>query len=185
MPKPLPALAAIHTVAFDFDGVFTDNKVWVDQDGRESVRCDRGDGLAFDLVRAFQGQGKLEAEFFILSKEPNAVVSGRARKLQLNCHSGIGDKLTFMREYLAERFPSRSDALTGLVYVGNDLNDLPLMRHAGFTVAPADAHPRVREVAHLVLEERGGEGFVRAFIERLLGINQLSAREIDELISDC
>ena len=69
MPKPLPPLAAIHTVAFDFDGVFTDNKVWVDQDGRESVRCDRGDGLAFDLVRAFQLRGKLNAEFLILSKE--------------------------------------------------------------------------------------------------------------------
>ncbi len=90
MPKPFPALAAIHTVAFDFDGVFTDNKVWVDQDGRESVRCDRGDGLAFDLVRAFQKRGKLNAEFFILSKEPNPVVLGRARKLKLDCHHGIG-----------------------------------------------------------------------------------------------
>ncbi len=185
MPRSLPALATIHTVAFDFDGVFTDNKVWVDQDGRESVRCDRGDGLAFDLVRAFQLRGKLNAEFLILSKEANPVVSGRARKLQLDCHHGIRDKLTFMREHLATRFPSSPDSLAGLVYLGNDLNDLPLMRHAGYSVVPADAHPKVREIAHLVLEERGGEGFVRAFIERLLGINQLSAREIDELISDC
>ncbi len=63
MKKPLPALETIHTVVFDFDGVFTDNKVWVDQDGRESVRCDRADGLALDLVPAFQRQGKLQAEF--------------------------------------------------------------------------------------------------------------------------
>ncbi len=184
-PKPFPAMAAIHTVAFDFDGVFTDNKVWVDQDGRESVRCDRGDGLAFDLVRSFQKRGKLNAEFFILSKEPNPVVLGRARKLKLDCRHGIRDKLTFMREYLATRFPSNPDSFAGLVYLGNDLNDLPLMRHAGYTVAPADAHPKVQEIAHLVLEQRGGEGFVRAFIERLLGIDHLTKEEIDELISNC
>ena len=78
MHKPLPALETIHTVVFDFDGVFTDNKVWVDQDGRESVRCDRADGLALDLVRAYQRQGKLQAELFILSKE-NApgIVTGK------------------------------------------------------------------------------------------------------------
>ena len=78
MPKPFPVLKTIHTVAFDFDGVFTDNKVWVDQNGRETVRCDRGDGLAFDLVRAFQREGKTTANFFILSKEANPVVLARA-----------------------------------------------------------------------------------------------------------
>ena len=185
MPKPFPTLKDIHTVAFDFDGVFTDNKVWVDQDGRESVRCDRADGLAIGLVRAYQKQGKLDAEFFILSKETNPIVLARAKKLKLDCRYGVDDKLTFIREYLATRFPSRPDSLEGLVYLGNDLNDLPLMRHAGYVVAPADAHPMAQKIAHLVLEQRGGEGFVRAFIERLLNINQLSKEEIDELISDC
>ena len=184
MSNPFPALVAIHTIAFDFDGVFTNNKVWVDQDGRESVCCDRGDGLAFDLLRSFQQRGELNAECFILSKESNPVVLERARKLKLDCHYGIGDKLTFMREYLATRLPSNLDSFAGLVYLGNDLNDLPLMRHAGYAVAPADAHPRVQEIAHLVLEERGGDGFVRAFIERLLDINQLTEEEIGELISD-
>ena len=185
MHKPLPALETIHTVVFDFDGVFTDNKVWVDQDGRESVRCDRADGLALDLVRAFQRRGKLDAELFILSKESNPVVLARARKLQLECHHGIGDKLTFIRKYLATRFPSNPDSLAGLVCLGNDLNDLPLMRQAGYAVAPSDAHPKVQESAHLVLEQPGGQGFVRAFIERMLGIDQLTEEEIDELISHC
>ena len=183
--KPFPDISAIHTVAFDFDGVFTDNKVWVDQDGRESVRCDRGDGLAFDLVRAFQRRGRLSMEFFILSKEGNSVVLARARKLKLDCQHGIGDKLGFMTEYLSARFPDKPNSFSGLVYLGNDLNDLPLMRHAGYAVVPADAHPRVKEVAHLVMDQRGGEGFVRAFIERLLGVNQLTEEEIDELVSDC
>ena len=76
-----------------------------------------------------------------------------------------------MQEYFVNRFPSNSNSFEGLVYLGNDLNDLPLMRHAGFAIAPADAHRRVREIAHLVLPERGGDGFVRAFIELLLGID--------------
>lgn len=185
MPKPLPELSSLHTVAFDFDGVFTDNNVWVDQDGRESVRCDRRDGLAFDLVRSFRRHGRLDAEFLILSKEPNPVVLARARKLKLDCHHGVGDKLAFMREYLAKRFPGDRAAFRGLVYVGNDLNDLPLMRHAGYAVAPADAHTLVRSVAHLIVERPGGEGFVRAFIERLLRINEFSPEEIDELVSGC
>jgi 3-deoxy-D-manno-octulosonate 8-phosphate phosphatase (KDO 8-P phosphatase) len=157
----------------------------VDQDGRESVRCDRGDGLAFDLVRAFQRDGRITAEFFIVSRESNPVVIARAKKLKLVCHHGIGDKLRFMDEYLRSRFPGGANAFAGLIYLGNDLNDLPLMRRAGFGVAPADAHPRVREVASLVMGERGGEGFVRAFIEQLLGINHLSQRQIDDLVSDC
>ena len=182
--QPLPPLTEIHTVAFDFDGVFTDNKVWVDQDGRESVRCDRGDGLAFDMVRAYKRFGKLNADFFILSKETNPVVLARARKLKLDCQHGVGDKLGFMTDYLANRFPSHVNPFSGLVYLGNDLNDLPLMRRSGFAVAPANAHPMVCNVAHLVMPQQGGDGFVRAFIELLLGINNLSKEEIDELVSD-
>lgn len=185
MLKSFPSLTGIHTVAFDFDGVFTDNKVWVDQDGRESVRCDRGDGLAFDLVRAFQRRGRLTAEFFILSKETNPVVLARSKKLKLKCHHGIGDKLSFMAEYLDARLPGLADPFAGLVYLGNDLNDLPLMRRAGYAVAPSDSHPMVCDMAHLVMQQTGGNGFVRAFIEHLLGINKLTKEEIDELVSDC
>ena len=90
-----------------------------------------------------------------------------------------------MQKYLATRFPSAQDSFAGLVYLGNDLNDLPLMRQVGYAVAPFDAHPKVHEIAHLVLKQRGGEGFVRAFIEHLLNINQLTKEEIDELISNC
>ena len=96
-PTAIPAMETIHTIAFDFDGVFTDNKVWVDQEGHESVRCDRGDGLALDMVRAFKRQGKLDAELFVLSKESNPVVLQRARKLKLDCQHCVGDKLTFMQ----------------------------------------------------------------------------------------
>ena len=185
MARSSPALHAIHTVACDFDGVFTDNKVWVDQSGHESVRCDRADGLAFDLVRAFERRGRIAAEWFILSKESNPVVLERARKLRLTCHHGISNKVAFMESYLDRRFPLVPDTWAGVVYLGNDLNDVPVIRRAGYAVAPADAHPKVRQVADLVLPQCGGAGFVRAFVERLLGLDGLSAEEMDELVSDC
>ena len=184
MHKPLPSPISVHTVVFDFDGVFTDNKVWVDQRGRESVRCDRGDGLAFDLLRAYQRHEKLHCDFFILSKESNPVVLARAHKLKLDCHHGIRDKLTFLQQDVRRRFPGDETPLEGIVYLGNDLNDLPIMRRVGYAVAPADAHPRVKEVAHLVLQERGGDGFVRAFIEQWLGIDRMTLEELDEFVSD-
>lgn len=182
--KPLPPLAEVRTIVFDFDGVFTDNRVWVDQDGREAVRCDRGDGLAFDLLAAFRRRGRFSADMFILSREPNPVVLARARKLKLACHHDVLDKLAFVRARLAASGAPAAEPFAGLVYLGNDLNDLPLMRRAAYAVAPSDAHAKVREIADLVLPERGGEGFVRAFVERLLGINDMSVEEIDELVSN-
>jgi 3-deoxy-D-manno-octulosonate 8-phosphate phosphatase (KDO 8-P phosphatase) len=183
--KDLPDLASVHTIVFDFDGVFTDNKVWVDQNGHESVCCDRGDGLAFDMLRAFKRRGELSAEMFVLSKESNSVVQQRARKLKLDCESCVGDKLAFMQNYLEERFPSADNPFSGVVYLGNDLNDLPAMRRVGFAVAPEDAHPRVRGVSQLVISRRGGDGFIRAFVERFLRIDKFTEDQIDELISNC
>ena len=180
---PTPALASIHTLAFDFDGVFTDNKVSVDETGRESVRCDRADGLGFDLVRAFQRRGQFHADIFILSKETNPVVMARAAKLKLACHASCGDTLAFMQERLARLRPADPDPMAGVVYVGNDLNDLRLMSRVGFAVAPADAHPMVLRIAHLVMDQRGGEGFVRAVIERLLSVDRCSPETLDELLS--
>jgi len=185
LPKKIPLLETIHTIVFDFDGVFTNNKVLVDQNGTEYVYCDRRDGLAFDLIRAYQRQGKFDAEMFILSKEPNPVVLARAKKMKLTCHHGIEDKKTFLEEYLKYRFPKNQNSKEGVIYLGNDLNDLPVMRDVGFSVAPMDAHPRVKEVASLVIDLVGGDGFVRSFVELLLEINNLSDEAIDELMLNC
>jgi 3-deoxy-D-manno-octulosonate 8-phosphate phosphatase (KDO 8-P phosphatase) len=179
-----PELQKVHTIVFDFDGVFTNNKVYVDQDGRETVRCDRGDGLAFDFVRSFSRRGLLAAELFVLSQETNPVVKARCDKLGLKCRQGVADKLEYLQDYLEHRFSGNSNSWAGLAYLGNDLNDLPVMCRAGCTIAPADAHPLILSIAHHVLPQRGGEGFVRAFVEKLLGINQLSMEKVNELISD-
>jgi 3-deoxy-D-manno-octulosonate 8-phosphate phosphatase (KDO 8-P phosphatase) len=179
----LPELKNIHTIVFDFDGVFTNNKVWVDENGKETVRCDRSDGLGFDLLRNFIKHNKYSVEIFILSKEKNKVVSQRAKKLKIACHQGVSDKLKYLKQLLSKRFPNNKNYFAGLIYLGNDLNDFSVMDCAGFAVAPSDAHSKIIEIADIVYKERGGHGFIRAFIEDLLDIKKLSKEHIYELIS--
>ena len=175
--KKLPDWKDIHTIVFDFDGVFTDNKVWVDENGVESVCCDRGDGLGFDILHNFMKANSWAPNCFILSKEKNPVVSVRAVKLRVDCFQSMSNKA----DYLAKYFDENNLKAEGLVYLGNDLNDLAAMRSAGFSVAPKDAHKVILEQADLVLPNKGGDGFVRAFIELLIGLENMSASEVAEL----
>jgi len=176
--KKLPDWKGVHTIVFDFDGVFTDNKVWVDQNGVESVRCDRGDGLGFDLLRSFIQKNNWDLQYFILSKEVNPVVSARAQKIQVDCIQSTSDKAGHLKKHLMN---NNLDS-DGLIYLGNDLNDLAAMQIAGFSIAPVDSHPLILNQADLVLPKKGGNGFVREFIEMLIGLERMSATEISNLL---
>ena len=180
IPKPYLMMkhwSEIHTIAFDFDGVLTDNKVYVDELGRETVMCDRSDGLAFDILRAFMAKYDWYPNLFILSTEANPVVTARASKLKLACFQDTKDKLSFLSSYL----DSRSLGPSGLVYLGNDLNDLPVTKLGCFIVAPYDAHPLLQSKANCVLDTRGGSGFVRQFIELICGLDNSSILALYDL----
>jgi YrbI family 3-deoxy-D-manno-octulosonate 8-phosphate phosphatase len=148
----------IDLVVFDFDGVFTDNRVFVFDDSREAVVCDRGDGMGISLVR------QSGVEMLVLSTEENPVVDARCQKLRIPCRHGLVDKSAVLTEIVRER----QVALERIIYVGNDVNDLGCMELVGFSVAVADAHPSVLQRADLVLTKRGGHGAVREFCDRLL-----------------
>ncbi len=129
----------------DFDGVFTDDKVIVFQDGREAVVCDRGDGMGITLLK------RTGLPIYILSTEPNPVVQARASKLGIPCQHGILNKGEALGSLLRslELDPAR------VVYVGNDVNDLPCLEMVGCAVAVADAHPACAgEGAHCSPEQR-------------------------------
>ena len=175
----------LHTVMLDFDGVFTDNTVYVFEDGREAVRCNRGDGLALNWLRRSAAACVPAVEVCILSTETNAVVAARARKLRLPCVQAVGNKLAYVEQRWRTQRVADPNPFGGLLYAGNDLNDLGLMRRARFSVAPADADPRVQAIASAVLPCKGGHGFVRALVERLLRIDELTGEVLDELVSDC
>lgn len=146
--SPAPRIRLVIT---DFDGVHTDNRVIVFQDGREAVTCNRADGQACSLM------AQLGIEVVILSTETNPVVSARAAKLGVACVQACADKGAAVREMLAERGVGRHEAL----YVGNDVNDLDAFAEVDWTVAPADAHRSVRDQASVVTACAGGAGVLR------------------------
>jgi N-acylneuraminate cytidylyltransferase len=150
-----PSIAAL---VLDFDGVFTDDKVYVFQDGREAVRCDRSDGFGIALLK------KAGVAVWVLSSEINPVVQARADKLGIPCISGVQDKGEALHRLLEEKGYDPAQ----VVYVGNDLNDLPCMAQVGCAVAVANAHPQVLQQAQLILEHPGGDGAIREVCELIL-----------------
>jgi len=166
----IPDIKSIHTIVFDFDGVFTDNCVYVDQNGNESVKCNRGDGLGINMLNSYIIQNSLDIDYFILSKEQSDVVMKRASKLKLRCEHGIDDKYSYLMKYLRNRFPNKTikDSATGIIYLGNDINDYEAMSLVGTSVAPIDAHPSIQKISNVVLPKAGGDQFVRHFIEILI-----------------
>ncbi len=160
-------LAGVRLIVFDFDGVFTDNRVYVDQDGRESVACSRADGLGLSLLR------KAGLDAAVLSSETNPVVLARCRKLQLAVRHGLIDKGAALRELAG----SRQLPLQRIAYVGNDLNDVECLRTAGVAIVPSDADSSLRSLAHIVLNHRGGDGAVREVCDLALEAHCLRSTE--------
>ncbi len=157
LPQPVAALV------MDFDGVFTDDKVIVLQDGREAVRCSRSDGMGIGRLK------KTGLPMWILSTEPNPVVQARANKVGLPCLQGVQDKGATLAKLIQEQ---GWDAQR-VIYLGNDINDLPAMALVGCVAAVADAHPAVLERAHIVLSRRGGDGAIRELCELILAQERL------------
>ncbi len=157
--RSVPDLSGIRLLVLDFDGVLTDNRVLVHQDGSEAVRCDRSDGMGIERLRA---GGRVEA--VVLSKETNPVVAARCRKLKLECAQGQDDKLPELKKMAAARGLTASQ----VAYVGNDVNDLEAMAWCGTAIAVADAYPRVLAAADLVTRRPGGRGAVREVCDLLL-----------------
>ncbi|MFE1175096.1 cytidylyltransferase domain-containing protein [Streptomyces sp. NPDC058773] len=158
-PGALPARDDIDAVVLDFDGTQTDDRVLIDADGREIVAVHRGDGLGIAALR------KAELKLLILSSETNPVVAARARKLQVPVLHGIDRKDLALKQWCEEAgiAPER------VLYVGNDVNDLPCFDLVGWPVAVAGAHDVVRGAARAVTATPGGSGAIREIAGWLLG----------------
>ncbi|MFE9392173.1 cytidylyltransferase domain-containing protein [Streptomyces sp. NPDC006784] len=158
-PGALPRREDVDAVVLDFDGTQTDDRVWIDAEGRETVAVHRGDGLGIAALR------RAGLEVLILSTETNPVVAARAAKLRLPVLHGIDRKDLALKQWCEERgiAPER------VLYAGNDANDLPCFALAGWPVAVADAHDVVRAAARAVTTRGGGAGAVREIAGWLVG----------------
>jgi YrbI family 3-deoxy-D-manno-octulosonate 8-phosphate phosphatase len=151
-------LRGIELLVFDFDGVMTDNRVLVFEDGREAVLCNRGDGMGLEMLR------KAGVPLAVISKEINPVVGARCKKLKIPYLQGIEDKLAELAKIVGQR---RLE-LAQVAYMGNDINDLQCMRAVGLAIAPGDSQPEALRAADLVTSAPGGFGAVREVCDLLL-----------------
>ena len=154
--RPLPE--KVEMIVFDFDGVFTDNRVWVDETGRESIAAYRSDSLVLSRIR------NIGIDMMVISTEVNPVVSARCRKMKMPVIQGVEDKAAVLRNVLQERQQDPAK----VIFVGNDINDVPCFPLVGCAVVVSDALPEARRQADLVLSRPGGHGAVRELCDLLL-----------------
>ena len=151
--------ARIKLLLMDCDGVLTDGRIWIFENGEEQKGFHTRDGLGIDLWhRAGLKSG-------IISGRTSSAVERRAQGLGIAfVLQGREDKLGAFAETLAQADVTPSE----VAYVGDDLNDIPLMLQSGFGVAVADAAQEAREHAHYVTTAPGGYGAIREVIELIL-----------------
>ena len=159
-------LSAIKAIAFDFDGVFTDNLVYVMQNGDEAVACNRSDGMGISMLLA------IGVPLVIISTEQNPIVTVRGAKLNLQVIQGVDDKLPRLVDWAGQN----ELTLDQIAFLGNDVNDVGCLEKAGLGVAVADAYPAALDAADLVLTKKGGHGAVREIVDLWLAANSGSAK---------
>ncbi|UYN88706.1 MAG: acylneuraminate cytidylyltransferase [Anaerolineales bacterium] len=166
-PLPRPYPKQVKLLVLDFDGVLSDNRVWMDENGKESIAANRSDSLGLEKLK------QSGVQVFVLSREGNPVVARRCEKLQIGYRQGIKEKGEALRQLLAEL----SVPAEATLFLGNDTNDLPCFPIAGCAVAVADSHPAVLRQADQRLTQRGGHGAVRELCDLIMAINAQRTNE--------
>lgn len=152
----------IRLIAFDFDGVFTDNKVFVFQDGTEAIACYRGDGIGLNKLK------EMNIHITIISSEVNKVVLKRAEKLNVDAINNVSDKKSELVKII-EKLKITKDQVA---FVGNDINDLNCMKFVGLPITVNDAHPDVLNQALYKTSNNGGAGAVREICDLFENVNK-------------
>jgi YrbI family 3-deoxy-D-manno-octulosonate 8-phosphate phosphatase len=166
----------ISYLVMDFDGVMTDDGVYINDSGIEMVRCSRFDGAGISLLKNANSLGYTNIEMLILSSETNKVALERAGKLGIDCEINVNDKFSFLCDRATQSLHLSPEVFfSKTIYLGNDLNDLNSMVASKYSMAPDNAHVMIKQAADIVLLEKGGHGFVRAAIEIILGRSLIEA----------
>jgi YrbI family 3-deoxy-D-manno-octulosonate 8-phosphate phosphatase len=155
---------SVSMVILDFDGVLTDNRVWVDGAGNEWVAANRGDGWGIARLK------ERGIEVVVLSTESNPVVTARCRKLGIAVKQNLADKVSALKELFKESGVDPSET----IFLGNDVNDVSCFPLVACALVVSDAHPQARSEADMVLQNPGGHGAVRELCDLVI-------RQMDEV----
>ena len=144
----------ITLIVYDFDGVMTNNKVILREDGLESVTVNRSDGLAIGIIK------RAGIRQLIMSTEKNCIVTKRAEKLMIPVLQDVNDK----RDALVKYCQGLSIDLCHVVYIGNDLNDVAVMKLVGWPLCPEDAYSEAKAASIFIIPAKGGDGVIRMLL---------------------
>lgn len=148
----------------DCDGVLTDTGVYYSAQGEELKRFSLRDGMGVERLRKFAG-----VDTGIMTGENSEIVARRAEKLKITeLYLGVKDKISLMKKVLEEKNLIPEE----LAYIGDDTNDVEVMKFAGLTASPADATKFAKEYADVVVESKGGYGAFRDFVEIIIRAKQ-------------
>lgn len=160
------SLAGTRLVAFDIDGVFTDGRFYLSNDGIESKAFHTHDGFG---VRQLIGAG---VEVAVISGRESAAVEKRMNELGVRyVLQGSADKVAAFEALVEKLGISEAEA----VYVGDDLPDLPLLRRVGFSVAVSNARDEVKVACDYTTDKAGGFGAVREVCDLVLNARNKAA----------
>lgn len=149
----------IRLLLMDCDGVLTDGRIWLTSDGEEQKSFNVRDGVGLYLLH------RAGIKTGIISGRSSQVVQRRADELKVEfVRQGVPDKVGAFEELLAAADVDDN----AVAFIGDDLNDIPLMQRCELGVAVADAAEEVRASAHYVTQARGGMGAVREVAEFIL-----------------
>ena len=149
----------IKLFAMDVDGVLTDGGMYYSEEGEVMKKFNTRDGMGIELLR------KNKIIPAIITKENSKIVIKRADKLKVEeVYIGVEDKLKVIEE-LAKRYNIDFDEIA---YIGDDINDLPVLEKVGLTFAPDDAMPEIKQIVDYVTSKRGGEGALREAVDFIL-----------------
>lgn len=153
-------LENVKLLILDVDGTLTDGGVYVTQDGKQFKKYNAKDGLGIrELVKSGMQVGIISHSMI------SEMVTSRAKALGIqNCYVGMEDKLTVLDGWCERLQITRKET----AYIGDDINDLGIMKAVGVSACPADAHKKILAISDIKLTRNGGEGAVREFIDDYL-----------------
>ncbi|MCK5607140.1 acylneuraminate cytidylyltransferase [Candidatus Pacearchaeota archaeon] len=155
----------IKLIAMDVDGVLTDAGMYYSEDGNELKKFNTRDGKGIELVR---NEGIKTA---LITQEKTKIVEKRATKLGINyVHQGIRDKVKVIEEIALKE----NLTMNQIAYMGDDVNDISVLKIVGASFAPNDASEEVKHIVSYIMSRKGGEGAVREMVDIILGKNQVN-----------
>jgi 3-deoxy-D-manno-octulosonate 8-phosphate phosphatase (KDO 8-P phosphatase) len=151
--------AGVKAIFFDVDGVLTDSKIIYDEGGKEIKNFNVKDGQIISFLK------KAGIIVGAISGRESATTAKRSAELKFDfCHQGILDKASAFRK-LAEHYKFRTKEVA---FIGDDINDIPVFKLAGFSACPADTFAYVKQEVDLVTLAKGGRGVLREVADLVL-----------------